>query len=315
MIKTQKAALSVVSERPIKKTLRENNNTTDWVSLVSALGLIKFSHVPADGKIHAVATETHPKKKNGRVMLRVDGSGWAWNHETDARCDWQPGNRKHLSSAHKQRIYQETTRRNKEQGNRYAEAAKVAAGIWETTMPAPEKHPYLVRKKIQPHGVHCSYNGTGNRLVIPVCNAADEIQSLQYIDTDGSKRFLVGGKIREGRFRIGGQPMPDGTIVICEGFATASTIFQETGYVTYAAFSAANLRPVACSIRAQYPNATIIIAGDNDYGTEARIGFNPGANMAKAAAKACGGKVALPPSIEGGTDWNDYYRLTGKAGA
>ena len=54
-------------------------------------------------------------------------------------------------------------------------------------------------------------------------------------------------------------------IIITEGYATASTIYDVTGIITVCAFNAKNLRPVAEIIRAKCPEARIIFAADNDW--------------------------------------------------
>ena len=287
-----------------------------WRGLAIEIGLVKFDHIPADGKFHGVPTEAHPRKLNGRILRRFDGSGLAWNFETGQHVEWQPGRRTSLlATKNQQQVSKEQRRREAEQTAKYEATANLAVGIWTESKPAPVSHPYLLRKGIQPNGAHIGNADNGSRLIIPIHNTSRRLQSLQFISPDGSKRFLFGGKLKGGRFRIGDEPKSDETILICEGYATASTIFQETGYVTFAAFSAANLRPVACSIRAQYPNAEIIIAGDNDHETEKRIGKNPGASAACKAAAACGGLFAIPPELPGCSDWNDYCRLSGKKAA
>ena len=65
---------------------------------------------------------------------------------------------------------------------------------------------------------------------------AAQCKSLQRIYPDGSKRFLVGGKVQCGHFVIHGpQEKP---IAICEGLATGASIHQATGWTVYVAFSA-----------------------------------------------------------------------------
>jgi len=103
------------------------------------------------------------------------------------------------------------------------------------------------------------------------------------------------------------------TVVIVEGFATGGTIREATGLPVAVGFSAGNLLHVAQAIRAAYPEARIIVAGDNDHqnpfkqGPDGRPKPNAGKIGAEIAAEAVGGFALLPKFERGdkGTDWND----------
>ena len=129
--------------------------------------------------------------------------------------------------------------------------------IWETSFCADKTFPYLARKKIQP-SIARIYKGS---LVIPLYNEKDELSSLQFIDTNGKKKFLTGGKT-VGCFAIIGRP--ENTICIAEGFATAFSIYEATGYATVIAFSSNNLEKVTETIQRKYQNYEIILCGDTD---------------------------------------------------
>lgn len=185
-------------------------------------------------------------------------------------------------------------------------AAKKANLIWESCHIATD-HPYLKRKGINPNGAKVNFRGA---LVIPV-RVKGKITSLQFIHPDGSKKFLSGGKVKGGYFQIGDLTKPD-IAYICEGFATGATVYEETGKPVFCAFNAKNLTPVASFVRANYPDAAIIIAGDNDHATQG----NPGITEAKKAAAAVGGVWTVPiftglNYTSKDTDFNDLKRLTG----
>ena len=74
---------------------------------------------------------------------------------------------------------------------RKAEAATTAAAIWKAAQPAPDDHPYLTWKGIKAHGARL-HNGA---VLIPIREGAN-LHSLQFIDGDGEKRFLTGGRGR-----------------------------------------------------------------------------------------------------------------------
>ena len=161
-------------------------------------------------------------------------------------------------------------------------------------------HRYLIEKGIEPHGIRSN----GHELVILVADVNGDPKSLQLIAPDGRKRFLPGGKISGGMYLIGDVD-PAGKLLVAEGFATAATLRERTGRPVAVAFNCTNLKPVAKALRAKYPDATLILAADNDRHTPG----NPGLTKANEAALAVGGRVAVPEfdDDEPGTDWNDWY--------
>lgn len=170
----------------------------------------------------------------------------------------------------------------------HAETAVMAQTEWASLEPATA-HPYLDAKRIKPHGVRIK----GSALVIPVCDASG-IVSLQYIWPD-KKRFMTGGKTRGCYYVI---PGTDGTVYVCEGFATGATIAEATGATVYVAFNAGNLIDVTQTAKAAHPQARLIVAGDDDVNTEG----NPGRAKATAAADMAGCDVVFPAVP---TDFND----------
>jgi len=147
----------------------------------------------------------------------------------------------------------------------------------------------------------------GNRLLIPLRDTQGTIHSLQFIDPIGNKLFLPDGAIKGHYFGIG---KPNGTLVVCEGYATGVSIHESTGHGVAVAFNAGNLQSAARALRTKYPDIKIIVAGDNDQFTEG----NPGVAKAKEAAKAVKGLIAVPEfkNIESKpTDFNDLYLLEG----
>lgn len=112
------------------------------------------------------------------------------------------------------------------------EAKEKALEIWNKSLPC-DTHPYLDRKGIQPHGIRVNET----KLVIPIFDMeTDEMVSLQTIDEDGSKRFLPGGKVKGGYFRIGHGKDFD----VAEGFATGASVHEVASKGVIIAFSAHN---------------------------------------------------------------------------
>lgn len=189
-----------------------------------------------------------------------------------------------------------------EQLARQAETAAQAAIRWSSSKSATE-HPYLTTKGVHAHGLRID----GQSLLIPLRDSKGTLQSLQTIGPDGDKRFLPGGRVKGCYHSIG---KPAGRLVIAEGYATAATVHEDTGYAVAVAFNSGNLLPVAQTLRAKYPEAVLVLAADDDWQTPG----NPGRTAATEAARAVSGLLAVPDftGLQRGhkdTDFNDLRRL------
>ena len=183
--------------------------------------------------------------------------------------------RKHLQAAHAARVV--------EQARVHAEAQAKAARLWRQARPATNAHPYLQRKRIGAIGIR----QLRDMLLIPARDANGALHTLQFIGPDGSKRFLSGGRIAGCYYSMG---RPVDCLLLCEGYATAATVFQATGVATAAVFNCGNLMAVARALRSKFPRLRIVVCADNDAATPG----NPGLTKATEAARAVGGFVAVP---------------------
>ncbi len=182
-------------------------------------------------------------------------------------------------------------------------ARKEANFIWSNSKPATH-HPYLKKKGVKSHGLRQNKNG---QLIVPLLDADGKINSLQYINKDGSKYYLKDGAMKGHFFTIGEVIH---TICICEGYSTAASVFETTGYYSIVVCSANNLEAVAMVIHSKYPDADIIICGDDD---QFKSG-NTGVKNATEAAKAINTRLVFPKfkSLESEpTDFNDLHKLEG----
>lgn len=152
-------------------------------------------------------------------------------------------------------------------------------------------HPYLTRKGIDGLGSRVS----GEFLLVPMF-ADGKLWGVQSIDHDGGKMFPAGGRKKGCYCPIALGTDDKSTIYITEGFATGASVRTATGAVVVVAFDAGNLLPVAEAMRVKYPDAVIVIAGDNDTS-------GTGQTLAAAAARAVAGFVVLPDTVD--KDWND----------
>lgn len=187
---------------------------------------------------------------------------------------------------------------------KHAEAREHVNLIRAEAVPV-QSYPYLTRKGIQAHGLRL-HEG---RLVVPLRDVDGVLHSLQFIDAGGNKKFLPDGKIAGSFYAIGGEPSD--TLLICEGMATAHSLYDATGKPVTAAMCCGNLAAVAKALRAKHPDIKIIICADDDWQKPG----NPGLTKANEAAQTVGGLVATPgfnePRQPGLKDFNDLHQAQG----
>lgn len=274
-----------------------------------AAGITPPAEVIPDGELHRFSSGGKPGDTSGWYVLYSDpipaGAFGCWRTQVSEK--WSSKASSDLSS-HEQRLLSQNMEqvkalRESELKMRHADAARRAQEKWANAQPVTS-HPYLQKKGIQANGLRVA----GGALLVPLFNAESTLSSLQAIDAEGGKRFMPGGQVA-GCCHSLGQPSTD--IVICEGFATGATIFEQTGLHVVIAFSAGNLSAVAKIVRQKFPRSRIIMAADNDVETDG----NPGITKAKEAATAIGGRLAIPSSNSSEerkiTDFNDLYLADG----
>lgn len=265
--------------------------------------------VVADGKIRRCRTEAKPTKRNGWFVLHPDGRG-SWG-------DWTTGSGEALGHWKDERastnvpdpaVQARIDARRRQERERRIGAIRGARSFWEAARPLNRLHPYLERKGLSPMGC------TGLRqhdglLVVPVW-VGSTLVSLQTIHPDGTKRFWTGAPVKSGAFVI--HRHLAAVTCICEGLATGLAVYQSVPQATViVAFDAGNLLPVVDRMR---PRGSVVICADNDHGTQARRGFNPGIEKASNAAELIGAGVAYPEDVEG-SDWADAMKEWGPTAA
>lgn len=190
--------------------------------------------------------------------------------------------------------------------------AENARTLWNqaSTIPThPEHDAYLKRKAVKSHDVRYSKDDYGNPvLVIPIRNAVGEVCGVQHIRADGTKRIHG---LQQGNYHQIGEIKPNSLIYVSEGYSTAATVHEDSGWPTIVAFSCHNIDPVVSNLKKLYPRHHIVIAADDDHDNPK----NPGKTNALEAAKKYQCKVVLPifpddqKSKDGMlfTDFNDLH--------
>lgn len=199
--------------------------------------------------------------------------------------------------------------------------------VWREHADAVREHPYLSRKRVLGYGLrvtrhsvliavdcqartaqvwaggdvqrffealpsprpdHLSFvHWRAGTLLVPLLDADGKMWSLQSISADGKKLFPKFSRKRGCLFVL---PGADDVVAVAEGYATAATIHEATGWTVAVAFDAGSMLPVALALRGKYPQAQFVICGDDDTATPG----NPGRKAAQAAADAVSGVCVLP---------------------
>ena len=169
-------------------------------------------------------------------------------------------------------------------------------------------HPYIAKKGLQALGC-AGLRQMDGLLVVPVVHG-QWVVSIQTISADGEKRFWPGAPVKSGAFVMARNGAA--LTCVCEGLATGLAVYQAVRSASVVvAFDAGNLLPVVQRLK---PTGAVVLCADNDHGTQARRGVNPGLEKARNAAELIGAGVAYPQGIEG-TDWADALAEWGQGGA
>jgi putative DNA primase/helicase len=288
---------STADDRPIER-FRE---------AIASTGLVPPEHIEADGRLHRFhVAGDKPGSRNGWYVLHLDrhtagafGTWKLWGTHT-----WS-SDQTTISAAQQRRFARLVeAARAKEQAERQDEQAARAVEAqqqWELGSDPDRLHPYLVAKAVRAHALRQH----GVALLVPLVDEHLRLWNVQRIFPDGSKLFHRGRA--GGLFCPIGRLEQPGQLLICEGWATGSTLHDSTGHAVLCAMSAHNLVVVARAARATWPDAELTICADNDWGTPG----NPGVTAATSAAKTVGARLAIPEFPDGttGTDFNDLARI------
>ena len=267
---------------------------------ILAAGLAAPDVIEADGALHRFASDGRRGDDSGYYLLHLDGlpAGTFGCWRAGIKQTWHAASDRTFTAeerrAHRERIAAMRRQRQADEAERQHDTAERARNIWREATPAPADHYYLTAKGVKPYGLRAS----GDELLVPMA-AGGEIVNLQRITPDGQKKFLPGGRVKGCYHAIG---KPGGVLCIAEGFATGASVHEATGHAVAVSFSAGNLREVSEALRAKFPEAHIVVCGDNDKS-------GTGQRAALEAARAVDGLVALP--AQEATDFNDLHQAEG----
>jgi len=248
------------------------------------------TEIHADGVVHRFQVATDKQgQKSGWYILRDQGEpvGWfgSWKEHDKHKWSYKQtlgwGRFQISQKLDFELCKVEDYLSNKE---KHKKARKEACRIWLAAHDKVGLNDYVLRKKIVPYKA----KKHGSALVIPIyCDG--ELVNLQRIYPSSDKRFLTGGQIT-GCYLNLGEPKYGDEILVCEGWATACTLYQQFRKPVFCAFNAGNLLPVSRYVASKFPNNSLVICGDDDRKTSG----NPGKSKALEAAIDVGAKVVFP---------------------
>lgn len=233
---------------------------------------------------------------------------------------------------YKERMEQAKAESLKLQKERWAKAKQTASSVWKRSSETiPAEFAYLKKKQLDAasfkgevrYSPAHSYEGREYpaQLVLPVYGEHG-LQSLQFINEDGDKRFLAGGEMVGGCCFLSAVPLSIDTdidealnkpdiLLVGEGLATVKSACIATGYNGAVVFDCHKMKKATERLRKNRPNTTLVILEDDDRKSEASTG-NPGVEHAYETAKAVNAYIAHVEAPEGvSMDFNDLHCTSG----
>lgn len=246
---------------------------------------LNFTNLVMDGQLQRCPTTNKPRKENGWYIIYEGGAAASYgNWEDDSSHFWRGEN---VDADTYKRIREKADKLKAEREAEQLSLADNALDFYESC--AREGYSdYLRTKGVKAHGLRFD----GSVLVMPLQDSTGNVWSYQKIYGNGDKYFLQGGRVR-GCYYIIGAPVD--SVIVCEGFATGATIYEETGIPVVVALNAGNLKVVCDSL----PFKNITIAADNDAN-----------GVGVKAAKDSGYSYVAPSSVG---DFNDIPRESVRA--
>lgn len=269
----------------------------NFLQFISGCGVMPPNVIDA-GKWQRCATLAHPRKKNASIKLSEDGKiGFVHDFATMAEpVIWRPDRDDSPVRINHEEIKSRIAAKRRE----LIAATKAAREFYASCSPLRDGHPYLIAKELDMTGCNGLRVDARGNLVIPMrLNGA--LISVQRINADGTKLFWSGATTNGTSYTI---ERKGATITLmCEGLATGLTLFSAMPNArVVVAFNAGNLPRAAVHVGM---SGLCAVCADNDHGTFAKIGKNPGVDAATAAAEIIGCGIIIP-GCEAGTDFDDW---------
>jgi phage/plasmid primase-like uncharacterized protein/KaiC/GvpD/RAD55 family RecA-like ATPase len=282
-------------------------------------------NIVADGRWHRfrISDTRHKGSKPGRYLLHLDGrpNGIFMDWRDGIRHQWKADGS--YESLDREEIARRRTARQLDQLRGFEDAAADAIEFWKICTPLSDGlHPYLAKK-----GIGAQFGtrqGSGKRfglgdvpcVIVPLSDADGRPMSLQAIREDGERRFWP-NSTHEGSHFMLGKDSGQSPIVFCEGFSTAASIHEATGFPVVMCVTSGNMIQVARWAGHKWHGREMIVAGDDDWHLvdNPKVQRNVGKEAAINMARTLPGRLVFPDMAglvtDGGDDFNDMVREYG----
>jgi len=274
-----------------------------------------------DKSINNVGKKIRFGKKSEFELCWYGEAGYIKNYKTDEFFKWGINSIKGLANTieNKELIKAPKIPENQE-SDIASKAQKYFKKFEKVDFFNTSQNKYLQKKLINQQIIEGIKFTKDNKIVLPLYNNKGEIQTLQFIDQNGKKSFLKGGKKQGNYFIVSENKISQSsTIYLAEGFATAVSINMATNSPVVVAFDAGNIEAVLKNIKEKFSDKNFVITADNDLYSEKNIGLQ----KAQQAGLKFGAKV-ISPNFHNlissnsdinhhskPTDFNDLHQLAG----
>ncbi|MBT5540697.1 MAG: hypothetical protein HOK20_03800 [Alphaproteobacteria bacterium] len=248
-------------------SLNQGDYKQEFIGAMHREGIAFRDELIPSGTIQRFSTGKKNQKDGWYVFYGMAGAFGDWSK--DLHRKWSVKDESlSFTTTENLRLQIEQAKRisDEEKGRKHQERSAFALSQWNTYSETGTSS-YLLKKKVEAFGVRFHKSA----MVLPFKDTAGKLWSLQFINSDGKKRFLSGGR-KKGCFHQIGTLVNGKPIIITEGYATGASVYMATYQTTVIAFDAGNLEPVIEALRKNYPASPFIIAGDDDCCKEHNIG-------------------------------------------
>ena len=236
----------------------------------------------------------------------VAGAYGSWKRHDSQKLIWKSRSLpKHERDQIREQVKKQQQLAEFERNKAAKRAAAIATKAWNKAAQAGESA-YCNRKGVNAYGLRYGSRGV---TIVPMQDLDNNVYGLQLIfpekgENGKDKNYWPRGLKKEGRFFVVGQLERGKPICIAEGYATAASIHEATGWPVVVAFDSGNILPVAQAIRSGFSDSPLIFCADDDWKTTDSQGqpYNAGVVAADKAVEKLGGYLVRP---QFGSDRND----------
>lgn len=241
----------------------------DVHTAAASIGITLPAHLPI-GKMCRCPTVSRPRSKDGWFINHNGDTITMGNWGSGETATWHSDRVNNFTDENRRKYLDEMRRVHKEiEEQMYQEGIKAIRDKWSKLKYFSEyNHEYFKRKQIEIQGdFKVDYQGA---CCIPIYNINYELVGYQRIMPDGEKNMSTGSQYRGGFKATGVHLSKAASIYLCEGFATAHSVFKslceilDEPFTVLTCFSSGNILNVDRQIKYKYGIIPTYVIADND---------------------------------------------------